>query len=175
MEERIKCSDRLPEMNKTVIVCYYGSDLIIQQNGETLPDAMRRITKRATVTLGWIGEDGWYGADGFPLMVTPIYWWELPKAPECPRELIEQAVIHGEKLAETSKYASAYIKARKAHDLEIKGAAISEEGIPILVRTPVEYDKCFCSECGEQVEKWFKFCPECGKRLERVERNDKTI
>ena len=131
MTDWIKCSDRLPEMNVTVIVCYYGSDLIVQQDGETLPDAMRRITKRATVTLGWLGEDGWYGADGFPLMVTPTYWHELPKAPECPQELIEQAVIHGEKLAETSKYASAYIKAREAHDFEIKGAAISEEGIPI--------------------------------------------
>ena len=68
----------------------------------------------------------------------------------------------------------AYIKTRKAHNLEITGAAISEEGTPMLVRMPVEYDKCFCSECGEQVEMWFKFCPECGRKFERVERIEKS-
>lgn len=79
----IPCSKRLPEKNQTVIVCCYGSDLIVTQDGETIEDAIKRTNEEiVNVTLGFIGSDGWYGADWFPMMVIPTYWMPLPEPPE---------------------------------------------------------------------------------------------
>lgn len=77
----IPCIERMPEQNRMVIVCYFGSDLIIPRHGETLEEAMERIRKIPTVTLGMYDEEGWCGADFFPLMVRPTFWMNLPDAP----------------------------------------------------------------------------------------------
>lgn len=78
----IPCSERLPEQGKRVIVAIFGSDMIIPNEGETLQDAIERSRKDGYITVGFIGSDGWYGADWFPLMVHPSYWMPLPERPE---------------------------------------------------------------------------------------------
>ena len=79
----IPCSERLPEKDTDVIVCCYGSDMILAHDGETIQDAVERTCRDCvSVTVGFIGSDGWYGADWFPMMVTPTYWMPLPEPPE---------------------------------------------------------------------------------------------
>lgn len=79
----IPCSERLPEKDTDVIVCCYGSDMILTHDGETIQDAVERTHRECvSVTVGFIGSDGWYGADWFPMMVTPTYWMPLPNKPE---------------------------------------------------------------------------------------------
>lgn len=79
----IPCSERMPEKDTDVIVCCYGSDLILTHDGETMQDAAERTHRESvSVTVGFIGSDGWYGADWFPMMVTPTYWMTLPEPPE---------------------------------------------------------------------------------------------
>lgn len=79
----IPCKERLPEQDCEVLVCCYGSDLIVTQDGETIAEAVERTRREIVrVTVGFIGSDGWYGADWFPMMVTPTYWMPLPEPPE---------------------------------------------------------------------------------------------
>lgn len=79
----ISVEDALPEKDTDVIVCCYGSDLILTHDGETMQDAVERTRRECvSVTVGFIGSDGWYGADWFPMMVTPTYWMPLPEPPE---------------------------------------------------------------------------------------------
>lgn len=79
----IPCSERLPKQNCEVLVCCYGSDLIVTKDGETIAEAVERTRREfVRVTVGFIGSDGWYGADWFPMMVTPTYWMPLPEPPE---------------------------------------------------------------------------------------------
>lgn len=79
----IPCAERLPEEDKMVIVCCFGSDMIMPNPGESLEDAIKRTRKEiVTVTMGFIGSDGWYGADWCPMIVTPTYWMPLPEPPE---------------------------------------------------------------------------------------------
>ena len=78
----IPCSERMPELDTMVIVCYYGSDLIMPMQGETVTEALARINKIPTVTMGALTEEGWHGADWFPMMVQPTFWMPLPDAPE---------------------------------------------------------------------------------------------
>ena len=75
----IPVTERLPEEHETVIVTICGSDLIVRMEGETLEDALDRSGKMKTVTVGFIGSDGWYGADWYPMMVRPSAWMPLPK------------------------------------------------------------------------------------------------
>ena len=84
----IPCSERLPEPDTMVIVCYYGSDCIFPMQGETVTEAIARQNKVPTVTMGFLDEDGWNGADMFPMMVQPTFWMNLPDAPlpEPPKE-----------------------------------------------------------------------------------------
>ena len=83
----IKCSEQLPNENCMVLICIYGSDMIMTQDGETLAEAIERTRREiVTVTVGFIGSDGWYGADWMPLMVQPTYWMPLPAAPEPPEK-----------------------------------------------------------------------------------------
>lgn len=78
----IPCSERLPEQGERVIVAIFGSDMIMPNEGETLQDAIERSRKEGYITVGFIGSDGWYGADWFPLMVSPSYWMPKPDLPE---------------------------------------------------------------------------------------------
>lgn len=77
----ILCSERLPEHDTMVIVCYYGSDCIFPMQGETVTEAIARQNKVPTVTMGFLTEEGWCGADMFPMMVKPTFWMNLPDAP----------------------------------------------------------------------------------------------
>lgn len=78
----IPCSERLPEQDTMVIVCYFGSDVIMPMQGETVTEAMARQNKVPTVTMGFLSDEGWNGADFFPMMVQPAFWMPLPDPPE---------------------------------------------------------------------------------------------
>ena len=82
----IPCSERLPEQDTMVIVCYYGSDCIFPMQGETVTEAIARQNKVPTVTMGFLDEEGWCGADFFPMMVQPTFWMNLPDAYEPPEK-----------------------------------------------------------------------------------------
>ena len=78
--EWILCDDRLPEEGQMVLTTIRGHDVIIPQDGETIEQAIERIWDEVCyVSVGFIGSDGWYGADGFPQIVHPIAWMPLPK------------------------------------------------------------------------------------------------
>lgn len=56
--------------------------------GETVGDSFRRVQNDVVrVSVGFIGSDGWYGADFCPLVVAPTYWMPLPEPPEQEPEL----------------------------------------------------------------------------------------
>lgn len=78
----IPCKEQLPEQDTMVIVCYFGSDVIMPMQGETVTEAMARQNKVPTVTMGFLSEEGWNGADFFPMMVQPAFWMPLPDPPE---------------------------------------------------------------------------------------------
>ena len=82
----IPVEDALPEQGERVIVAIFGSDMIMPNEGETLQDAIERSRKEGYITVGFIGSDGWYGADGFPLMVRPSYWMPKTDLHELPKE-----------------------------------------------------------------------------------------
>lgn len=75
----IPVTERLPEEGVMVLVTCYGRDMIIMRDGESLEDAIERVRKEVVnVTIGLVGSDGWYGADYFPMIITPIAWMPLP-------------------------------------------------------------------------------------------------
>lgn len=83
----IPCSERLPEKDTDVIVCCYGSDMILTHDGETIQDAVERTRRDCvSVAVGFIGSDGWYGADWFPMMVAPTYWMPMPEPPKVDKQ-----------------------------------------------------------------------------------------
>lgn len=82
MAEWINVKDRLPEKDEVVIALIIGSDFIIQEEGETLADAIARARKHKRVTLAYLDDDGWYGSDGFPEIIAPSYWMPLPEPPK---------------------------------------------------------------------------------------------
>lgn len=83
-QEWISVKDKLPEQYETVLVAVFGHDVIVQQEGETLVDAIRRTRRTVRyVTTGSVDEDGdWNGPDGFPMIVRPAYWMSLPEPPK---------------------------------------------------------------------------------------------
>lgn len=79
----ISCKERMPKPETMVIVVCYGSDIVIPEDGETVEECCERLKKeRVRVTLGFIGSDGWYDSDYFPLIVTPSFWQPLPEPPK---------------------------------------------------------------------------------------------
>ena len=79
----ISVEDRLPEKDTVVLTVIIGSDFIVQEKGETMQQAHKRSRKEPVrVSMGFIGSDGWYGADGFPEIIRPSYWMPLPEPPK---------------------------------------------------------------------------------------------
>lgn len=77
----ILCKERLPEINVAVLVTIAGSDILVPQAGETLEACSRRLWEEVRyVEIAYLGEDGWNGNDGFPLVVGPLAWMPLPEA-----------------------------------------------------------------------------------------------
>ena len=88
MSEWIRCSEQMPEKNTMVIVVCYGSDIVIPQDGETVWQTRQRQNNDIKqVTLGFIDDDGWNGADYMPMMISPTYWQPLPEAPDYEADL----------------------------------------------------------------------------------------
>ena len=75
----IPCSERLPEEGRFVLTTIIETDIVYQDEGETIEEALKRSMKMKRVSVGFIGSDGWYGADGYPEIVTPRAWMPLPE------------------------------------------------------------------------------------------------
>jgi len=81
--EWISCKDAMPGRGQRVIVTVYGSDLVFPENGETIEEAAARTFRECVeVTVAFYDEDGWYGPDGFPMMIRPSHWMPLPHPAE---------------------------------------------------------------------------------------------
>lgn len=75
----IPVSERQPRVGETVLVTIRGTDFIAMEIDETLEEALERNRKIVYVSTGFLGGDGWYGADGYPLIVNPVAWMEMPE------------------------------------------------------------------------------------------------
>lgn len=75
----IPCAERLPEEVQMVIVTIRGHDVIRCEDGETLEEAIDRVMQMLRVSVGFRDEDGWNGADGYPMIVQPVAWMPLPE------------------------------------------------------------------------------------------------
>ena len=78
----VPCSERLPEDGVKVWVTIQGHDVIRCEKGESLEDAIERISKIRWVTTAYWSEDehGWNDPYfGCPLVVGPIAWMPLPE------------------------------------------------------------------------------------------------
>ena len=69
----------LPEDGVTVWVTIKGHDVIRCEDGETLEQAVARISKMRRVSEGFWCEDDktWYNAGGYPMMVQPVAWMPM--------------------------------------------------------------------------------------------------
>ena len=97
--EWLKCDEVEPPKHKRVLCVQYGSDVAIGLTiepigGEDKEDYRRRLMKAASekierskyeeksVEIGFISDDGWYSDDGFPMIIKPTLWAEIPTAPD---------------------------------------------------------------------------------------------
>ena len=80
--EWVSCDECQPEFHETVFCLIFGHDVIVQKEGETLEDAIRRTMNVSYTRVGFMGSDGWYDTDGYPMMIRPSYWMKIPDAPE---------------------------------------------------------------------------------------------
>ena len=80
----ISVDERLPERGIMVLTAIFGTDVIMPMDGETPEDAMERCLHRpARASIGFVDEDGcWCGADGWPEVIQPKYWMEMPETPK---------------------------------------------------------------------------------------------
>lgn len=80
MSNWIPVSEALPEDGREVWVTIKGHDVIRCEPGETIEQAIDRISKIRYVTRGYWSEEehGWNDpAFGFPLIVQPIAWMPI--------------------------------------------------------------------------------------------------
>lgn len=91
MADWIRCKDKLPPIGEMVWVTIWGSDIVLQHDGETIIDAIDRQQKELRrVSLGFYAEDGdqkstwmdWFDADGLPMIVKPVAWMPMDKPAE---------------------------------------------------------------------------------------------
>lgn len=86
MAKWIKSKDQLPEIGKPVLGAVYTTDMVFCKDGETIEQALERTmeesVKHPVVTLCFYEEDGWYGAEGYPMICAPKFWTELPEPPK---------------------------------------------------------------------------------------------
>lgn len=75
----IPCSERLPEKHQMVLTTIKGVDLFRECVDKNFFEALATAKKRTWVSVGYLGDDGWYGADGFPQIVQPIAWMPVPE------------------------------------------------------------------------------------------------
>lgn len=84
--EWVSVKDRLPEIGKPVLGAVYTTDIVFCKDGETIEQAVKRTmeesVKHPYVTICFYEEDGWNGADGFPMICSPKFWTELPEPPK---------------------------------------------------------------------------------------------
>lgn len=81
----IPAAERLPECGTEVLAAIYGTDLIVQEDGESLEDAVRRARSGpGRVEMGYLDQDGIWTEIlfGAPMMVLPRYWMPLPEPPK---------------------------------------------------------------------------------------------
>ena len=82
--EWIPCSERMPPPYLKVWVTVKGFDFIVQRDGETLEEAIKRTSEERWVTEAYWSEEekGWNNRDyGTPLINKPIAWmlYKTPK------------------------------------------------------------------------------------------------
>ena len=72
-------SEALPKDGVTVWVTIRGHDVITCEEGETLEQAIARISKMRRVSEGfWCDDDKtWYNAGGYPMIVQPVAWMPM--------------------------------------------------------------------------------------------------
>lgn len=76
----IRVGKALPKRNKRVLVTVRGSDIVIPKDGETIEECLvRQYEEMARIEIAFIGSDGWYSDDYFPMVITPSAWMPLPK------------------------------------------------------------------------------------------------
>lgn len=81
----IPVTERLPERGQFVLAAIYGTDMIVQEDGESLEDAVRRARSGpGRVEMGYLDEDGYWTetAFGSPMVVMPQYWMSVPEPPK---------------------------------------------------------------------------------------------
>lgn len=84
--EWISVKDRTPDHGVYCLVAYYGSKWMVPENGETMEESWERLGYPGVVTVGYLTNEGWCGADDYQLSVQPIFWRPLPDAPQYPKE-----------------------------------------------------------------------------------------
>lgn len=75
----IPCSERLPEKHQMVLTTIKGVDLFRECADKNFFEAVATAKKRTLVSVGYLGDDGWYGADGFPQIIPTVAWMPMPE------------------------------------------------------------------------------------------------
>ena len=80
----IKCTDRLPRKEHTVLAGIYGSNILWREEGETVEQCRERLRRKVKrVAFAYLDELGFWNTDeGFPLNPEPSVWMEIPPLPE---------------------------------------------------------------------------------------------
>ena len=87
----VQVEETLPEDGHEVWVTIKGHDVIYCREGETIEDAVERISRERWVTRAYWSkeENGWNDPTfGCPLIVSPIAWMEIDK-PEPYKENVD--------------------------------------------------------------------------------------
>jgi len=80
MSKWIPMSKQKPPEYELVLISIWGSDFGYVFAGESIEESFAKTRERIRyVTTGYIGSDGWYGPDGYPLMMVPLAWMPMPE------------------------------------------------------------------------------------------------